>query len=269
MPKEIEFDGEVKEEEKEEEEEPKKEITSFHIKSKPSVLKETIALCKPIATEIKMKIKPTGIKIVAVDAAHVSMIDMTLNNSAFEEFSAEDDIEIGIDMDKLSDLLRIPCEKIIIDYNPEERRAIVKLDHIIRKMGLIDINSMPDPKLPALQLPAKITMSNTEMSKSIMACEQISDHLKLSASKDELEISAEGDYDEVNIPLKKEMLINLDSPDKYNSMYSIEYMKDISKGAKDQIRMSLGTDTPIQIDYKFADDCGSVTYILAPRIEEE
>ena len=245
-----------------------KKEDKFHLMTKPKVIKELIGLVNPLVNEAKLKIKPDGIQIIATDPAHVAMVDLTLKSKAFEEYEATE-TEIGIDLDKMSELLKLPANSIIIDYDPKTNRLIIKLDEIIRRFGLIDTAGLPDQKVPTLDLPAKVIMEEAKLSKSIRACEQISDHLRLTASKDKFVIYAEGDVDTVEIPLAKDMLIELEATEEYSSLFSLDYMNSITKSAKEQITLNIGNDNPMMMEYTFSEGAGNVAYLLAPRIESE
>ena len=110
-----------------------------------------------------------------------------------------------------------------------------------------------------------------DLSRGIRASEMISDHLALTVDKDKLELYAEGDTDTVNLSLSKDMLIEIDSPDKYKSLFSIDYLNKMIKvvKSKDPIKLHLGNDNPMKVDFDFADGKGHVTYLFAPRVESE
>jgi proliferating cell nuclear antigen len=138
-------------------------------------------------------------------------------------------------------------------------------------MGLIDTAGMPDSKVPHLELPAKVVVKASEISKGVRASEAVSDHLALSIDKDSFELSAEGDTDTVNLKLPKSLLVELHAPGKFKSLFSIDYFSNMIKPVKgeDPITINLGNDNPIRVDFDIAEKHGHVTYLLAPRIESE
>ena len=70
------------------------------------LLKDAIASLAVIVDEVRFRIKPEGISVKAVDPANVAMVIFELGSSAFDEYSA-DELEIGIDLNKITDLLGI------------------------------------------------------------------------------------------------------------------------------------------------------------------
>jgi len=244
----------------------------FKATVKADVIKAVVDVTRPLVTEAKFNITPKGVSLRAVDPAHIAMVNIEVKDTAFEEYKA-DEMELGIDIDKLSGVLRLADSDgvISLEYDKKSNRLIVRIGNLVRRMGLIDTAGMPDSKMPTLDLPAKTVVRAGELSKGIRASEMISDHLALTVDKDKFELYAEGDVDTVNLTLSKDMLIELNSPDKYKSLFSIDYLSNMIKPVKseDSVTILSGNDNPIKVDLDFADGKGHVTYLLAPRIESE
>ncbi|MCJ2513332.1 MAG: proliferating cell nuclear antigen (pcna) [Candidatus Thermoplasmatota archaeon] len=244
----------------------------FKAKVKSEVLKGIIDVTSPLVNEVKLNINSKGISLRAVDPAHVAMIDLNINNKAFEEYKA-DDIELGIDMDKLSGIMRLSTagDVISLDYDETANRLIVTIGNLVRKMSLIDTAGMPDPKMPNLNLPAKAIIKASEINRGVKASEAVSDHLAIKVNKDNFELFAEGDTDTVNLKLPKDLLVELKSDNNYKSLFSIDYFSNMIKPVKgeDNVTIHLGNDNPIKLEFDIADKKGHVKYLLAPRIESE
>jgi proliferating cell nuclear antigen len=244
----------------------------FNAKVKSEVLKGIIDVTSPLVNEVKFNINSKGIFLRAVDPAHVAMIDLNINNKAFEEYKA-DDIELGIDMDKLASIMRLSNTGDIVSLNFDEKanRLIVQIGNLVRKMSLIDTAGMPDPKMPNLNLPAKAIIKASEINRGVKASEAVSDHLAIKVNKDNFELFAEGDTDTVNLKLPKDLLVELKSDNNYKSLFSIDYFSNMIKPVKgdDNITIYLGNDNPIKLEFDIADKKGHVQYLLAPRIESE
>ena len=244
----------------------------FNAKVKSEVLKGIIDVTNPLVNEVKFNISPKGISLRAVDPAHVAMVDLQVKNDAFEEFKASE-MELGIDMDKLSSIMRLSNtgDMVDIEYDEDTNRLIIKIGNIVRKMGLIDTAGMPDPKMPNLNLPAKVVLKASELLKGVRASETVSDHLSLTVNKDDFELFAEGDTDTVNLKLPKDLLNELTTKTKCKSLFSIDYFSNMIKPVhgENPITMMIGNDNPIRVEFDIAENKGHVTYLLAPRIESE
>jgi len=244
----------------------------FNAKVKSEVLKGIIDVISPLVNEVKFNISPKGISLRAVDPAHVAMVDLQIKSKAFDEYKA-DEMELGIDMDKLGGIMRLSSagDTVSLEYDEEANRLIVKIGNLVRKMGLIDTAGMPDPKMPNLSLPAKIVIKASELNQGVRASEAVSDHIALTVNEDNFELFAEGDTDTVNLKLPKDMLVELTTSSKCKSLFSIDYFSNMIKSVRgdDKITMQLGNDNPIRVEFDIADSKGHVTYLLAPRIESE
>jgi proliferating cell nuclear antigen len=244
----------------------------FNAKVKSEVLKGIIDVTSPLVNEVKFNINSKGIFLRAVDPAHVAMIDLNIDYKAFEEYKA-DDIELGVDMDKLAGIMRLSTtgDLVSLTFDEKANRLIVQIGNLVRKMSLIDTAGMPDPKMPNLNLPAKAIIKASEINRGVKASEAVSDHLAIKVNKDTFELFAEGDTDTVNLKLPKDLLVELKSDSNYKSLFSIDYFSNMIKPVKgdDNITLHLGNDNPIKLEFDIADKKGHVQYLLAPRIESE
>jgi proliferating cell nuclear antigen len=244
----------------------------FSAKVKADVLKSIIEAASPLVSEVKLNIKTDGISFRAVDSAHVAMIDLNVSSKAFEEYKA-DEMELGVDLDKLNGILRLASSNDIVslEYDEEAHRLVIRIGNLVRRMGLIDTAGMPDPKVPNLNLPSKVIIKSNELSQGIKASQAISDHVALSVDPDGFELYAEGDTDTVNLRLPKDLLSELQAPQKCRSLFSIDYFSNMIKPVKgeEDVTIFLGNDNPVKLEFDFADKNGHVTYLLAPRIESE
>ena len=244
----------------------------FNAKVKSEVLKGIIDVTSPLVNEVKFNITPKGISLRAVDPAHVAMVDLQVKDKAFEEYRASE-MELGVDMDKLGGIMRLSSsdDMVSLEYDEDTNRLIIKIGNLVRRMGLIDTAGMPNPKMPNLNLPAKVVLKASELNQGVRASEAVSDHLALTVNKDNFELFAEGDTDTVNLKLPKDLVVDLNATSKYKSLFSIDYFSNMIKPVRseDPITIHLGSDNPIRVEFDIADKKGHVTYLLAPRIESE
>jgi len=244
----------------------------FNVKVKSEIIKGIIDVTSPLVNEIKFNITSKGMSLKAVDPAHVAMVELNIKSTAFEEYKS-DDMELGVDLDKLSGIMRLANsgDIVTLEYDEKSNRLIVKIGNLVRRMGLIDTAGMPDSKVPNLELPAKAIITASELSKGVRASEAVSDHLALSVDKEAFELFAEGDTDTVNLKLPKDLMVELNSPGKFKSLFSIDYFSNMIKAVKadEPITISLGNGNPIRVDFDIAEKKGHVTYLLAPRVESE
>jgi len=242
----------------------------FQAKARADILKEVVNVVSTLVDEAKFSMNADGLSLRAVDPAHIAMVDLSLGKDAFEEFKAED-AEIGIDIDKLSQFLKLARSDDIVDikHDEDKRRLNIVVGDITRRMSLIDTTGMSDPKVPSLNLPAKLTVNVDDLVQGIKASETVSDHIALVASPEGFEMSCEGDMDQVNWKKAKKDMEMLETPSSVRSLFPLEYfsnmLRAVSSGSS--VTMHLGNDYPVRVEFKIAGGKGEVRYLLAPRIE--
>jgi proliferating cell nuclear antigen len=242
---------------------------TFRAVCKADVLKSVIDSLSTLVDEAKFQIAPEGLQVLAVDAAHVAMVDLTLSKAAFKNFEA-DEMELGIDIDKLSDATRLASAEDEVEFVLEEEGLLrLEIGNLTRRMSLVDTSGMTEPQIPDLDLPARIVMPADELDRGIKAAEGVSDHVALHATTEGFELSAEGDMDSVNLALDKKTLLELDVDEEARSLFSLDYFSNMVKVAKaaGTVEARLGNDYPVRMTFDYANGEGSVTYLLAPRIE--
>jgi proliferating cell nuclear antigen len=244
----------------------------FQAKVKSETLKSIVDVVSTLVDEAKFNVDPKGVALKAVDPAHVAMIDLKIEQSAFEEYEA-DETELGVDLDKIKEVLRLARGGDIISLSQDEdkNRLVVDVGNVTRRMNLVDTTGMSDPKVPNLNLPAKIALTAEELQKGIKAAESISDHIALTATPEGFEMVSEGDTDSVTLKLPKDKLVSLDCKDNVRSLFPLDYFSNMIRAIPvgTVVSMNLGNDYPVKMEFTIADGKGTVSYLLAPRIESD
>lgn len=244
----------------------------FHAKIKSEALKGIVDVVSTLVDEAKFNINADGFDLKAVDPAHVAMIEMKVEKGAFEEFAA-DETELGVDLDKIKEVLRLARSGDIIEMEQDEEksRLILHVGNITRRMNLVDITGMSDPRVPNLSLPALVAVTSDELQKGIRAAESVSDHIALTATPEGFEMYSEGDTDSATLNLPKDLLISLECDERVRSLFPLDYFSNMVRSipAGSVVSINLGSDYPVKLEFEIADKKGSVRYLLAPRIESD
>src|SRR3990172_6196567 len=244
----------------------------FEAKLKAEVLKEVVDVVSTLVDEVKFNVGKDAVSVKAVDPAHVAMVDLSLDRSAFDAYKA-DDGEIGVDMDKMKEILRLAKSGDVISmaHDEDKNRLVVSVGNTTRRMALVDTAGMSDPKVPSLNLPAKLTIRTDELRQAIWASESISDHIALKASAEGFEVVAEGGTDTVSHTVPKDLLEELQAKDAVRSLFPLDYFSNMVKAISSapNVTLYLGSDYPVKMEFKIAAGKGDVKYLLAPRIESD
>ena len=252
-------------------------MSDLNIKMNAKVLKNMLNIINTLSgasSAHKIKFNEIGISFNSVDPAHVAMIKQTIPFKTIEEYQFKEETEIGLDITKILNSLKNikKTDLIDIDYIADTNTVYTKIGPFNNKINTLDLEGIPDPKKPILNLPVKTVINLKEFYDFIDQSGKISDYIEISTYNNKLFLFAESDTDQVKIIYDKKDLKQLDVPDKdqvYISLFSIDYLKMIVRHLKTQYNectLVFGTDNPIEIICE-AETLTEV--LLAPRIDEE
>ena len=91
----------------------------FKAEIRADTLKGLVNVISTLIDEVKFTISPEGMTLKAVDPAHVAMIELNIEAGAFESYMA-DQTEIGLDLDKVKDVLKLSSSGDIISMEQDE-----------------------------------------------------------------------------------------------------------------------------------------------------
>ena len=235
-------------------------------------LKESIEAVTSIVDEAKINLTRDSMSVKAVDPANVAMIELNLKSAAFEEFTATEG-ELCIDLNKLNDILGMAekAETVELEVDEESHKLVISMSGLTYKISLLDPASIrKEPKVPQLNLPARIILTGNDLKRAVKAAEMVSDHMSMGMDGEIFYLKAEGDSDRMWLDMTKDQLISF-KPGDANSLFSLDYLVSVVKsaGKANEVTIELGKDFPAMIKFKIADGNGEVNYLLAPRIESK
>src|SRR3989454_3647640 len=162
-------------------------------------------------------------------------------------------------------------ETIALRREEAKDRLVVTVGNTTRRMAVVDTAGMSDPKVPSLNLPAKVVVRTDELRQAIRASESISDHIALKASPEGFEVVSEGDTDNVSHMVPKDLLEEIQAKEAVRSLFPLDYFSNMVKAISSAptVTLYLGSDYPVKMEFKIAGGKGEVRFLLAPRIESE
>jgi proliferating cell nuclear antigen len=237
-------------------------------------LRDALDSVSVLVDECKIRLEEDELAIKAVDPANVGMVDLSLDAEAFESYEADGGV-IGVNLSRLEDIAGMGAagDLVHLELDEETRKLHIRIDGLSYTLALIDPDSIrQEPDIPDLDLPAEIVLEGSHLDRGIKAADMVSDHIALRVDQeaDTFHIEAEGDTDDVDLELGTEDLITLDGGPA-ESLFSLDYLKDMNKAIPSdaEVTMELGEEFPVKLHFEFAEGLGSVTYMLAPRIQSD
>ncbi len=242
------------------------------ILSNAETFRKSIDAISVLIDEAELVVKSTGVELKATDPSQISMVDFSLPKSAFKKFSGEE-MRLGLDLDYLSQVLSRAQsgDELSLDVDEKKSSLVVSFKgHAERsfKVPLIDIstNEVPNPRI---EFDAEIKINSSLLQNSLKDAALISTHITLAADEKAFYVkanSSKGNLDEKLLPDKKEM-IELKVKKECTSMFPLDYLQDMLKAAPSdsKVELFLKSNAPIKVSYPIGE--ASITYFLAPRID--
>ncbi|MCX8169399.1 MAG: proliferating cell nuclear antigen (pcna) [Candidatus Methanomethylicia archaeon] len=216
---------------------------------------------------------PEGISLRAMDPSHVAMVEVNLPKEFFDYYECEDIMNIGINLDEFRKVLRRASakEKLDIEVTSDRKLKIVFSDRAKRTFSipLIDISG-EELESPSIEFNVYSRILSTVFEDAVKDASLISDHVKITAEKDMLIISASGERGDVEVKLSEDTgsLLELNVKESSISTYSLNYLEDLVKTSKasDILVLEFSNEMPMKLSFELPNN-GRITYYLAPRIE--
>jgi DNA polymerase III sliding clamp (beta) subunit (PCNA family) len=248
------------------------------------VLKNVLTVIGSVTTEAKIVFSKDQIYSITVDPAHVQLIETVLKKELLIRYSVFTDIKdnngtvsLGINVDNL--LLKLKSVKkddtVTLEYDTvnDPCSFTLTVGPFTHKVNTICIDGIPDHKVPRLDLPARFTISTSELKDFLTQAEKVSDHFMIKTESNKVYLTAEGDSD--NVKMVPVTISNLTSNSTHKSLYSLDYFIPAIARLKnlfEYVDIYIGDDNPVRIQgYNFKDSGNGyidIMVLIAPRIEE-
>lgn len=216
-----------------------------------------------------------GLQTQAVDPANVAMANVSLQQSAFESWSLDRSERVGIDVDRLDDVLGLADSGSLLHlrYDAESRRLHVQGGEMACRIATIDPDAIrQEPDIPELDLPAHPTLTGSQLDRAASGADIFSDHVVFGFDADSTAtyVEAQGDTDDVRFEWGPDEMADGSSADGHaHSLLSLDYVTDVVGVLEDDetVQLELGEEMPVRLVQAYADGAGRAEYMISPRIK--
>ena len=232
------------------------------------IIKSAFESISKIIDDITITCDSEGMRINALDRSHITFILMDLNKTLFDEYTCDTPEKLPIDgveflkilkTGKTNDTLELTVDEgnLIVTFNGDATRTF--------KIRLIDLE-YDNPQPPIIQHPCKINIPSGLMKDYINDMQIFDEKITFLVDEDYLIIRGEGQLGDGEI----KYLHGENIKESLKSMFSIPKLQEIFKANKfsKECILYIGEDMPIKIEFKLATGDGELSYLLAPRLEE-
>ncbi len=245
--------------------------------SDAKMFRDAITAISTLVDEGTFKIDSEGIKLRAMDPSRVAMVDFAMQKTTFEEYIADKDMKICLNLTELLKLLKRAGKdeavELLLDENTGQFIATM-IGKYIRTFRMPTLEaSEEEVPTPKIVFNAKATVTTEGLHQSLEDVALVSDYVRLEADGEKLVMNAKGDIMGANVELRKgsDALLSLEVKEPSKSSFPLSYLSEIVKAAaatSDIVTIEFSNDMPIRLDFKQRYD-GTLIYYLAPRIEVE
>ena len=236
------------------------------------VFRKSMEAISVLIDEAELVINDKGIELRATDPSQISMVDFSLPKKAFSKFNSVD-TKLGLDLDYLNQVLSRAQSADELTLSLDEKKAFLMVSfkgnaQRAFQVPLIDISSNEVPH-PKIEFDAELLVSASFLQSAFKDAALISSHVTLGCDESKFFVKATSSKGNLNEEVKqnKDSLPELKAKKECKSMFPLDYLQDMLKGADSATKVSLflKSNAPVKTSYNIGD--ASITYFLAPRIE--
>lgn len=237
----------------------------------PDILNKSISSVTALVDEAEIRFEAGGMRIETVEAANVGAISLDLLQEAFYSYNCDGET-ICVDLARMEEILSKTTMQgnYLIEKDDDSHRMVLSNGGYEFKLSLLDPGSVrrgPDPI--NFDNPASVKMEADQFTEAIRVAAMFSDHIRMGfdTNNDIFFMNAKGDNDDMHLNFGKEDVEEMSVAKAYGN-YSLNYLEDIRKAipASAMVRLGIGEELPLTIQYSIANENGRINFGLAPRI---
>ncbi len=234
----------------------------------PRLFADIISIISELVTEVKIKVTKEGLSLTAVDPANVAMVHFKMPSDLFSEYNLDKDEVLGVNLENLKAVLRRCKPGASLTVERQENALKLGINDRIKRdfsLALLDINA-EEKEMPQWEFNSIVKLNADALVEVVEDCAIVSDACTFIAEPSKFVVEAYGlnsaraefSSDEAEIHSASSM-----------ARFSLEYMNKFIKGAKisNRAHLSFSNNHPMRLDFP----TGNVmlSFVLAPRIEQD
>lgn len=244
-------------------------MKTVQLKIDVKYIKEILNLVGTLVREAKVDFTPDGLSIKVMDPARTCMIGIKVDKDAFQEYSTDSEIAVGLDVGSMRNFLKIIASGIV-ELSGDSKKIGVRVGSLSGGFKVTDPVTLATPKIPELNYSDSFIVEKSVLLQGIKAAGTIAEVVQLSNSPSGVKISAhrEPDQETMELDIPKEQTKEFVYTSETKSLFALEYFLKFVQAMESatDLQVFIGQDYPVRIEGKFLNDKGKITFLLAPRI---
>jgi proliferating cell nuclear antigen len=244
-----------------------------HLKTIQAVaLKSLVEILRDIINDVNIYFDKSGMRIVALDVARVTLIQVVLHAENFEEYTCPENVVLGVNMSNIFKLLKSISNTDIISLTNTEEDLVIHVSNSSKRSSstfhvkLLDLNEdlleIPDEDSESKMY---TSISSIEFQKIVRDMSNIGSEMKIERKGNMLHFGSIGDFATKDTSLEQNETVNETSCGVFSLKYISLFTKATILCPLVQIIQGVGEDQPIVLKYNVA-NLGTMCFYLAPQI---
>lgn len=238
-----------------------------------TAIKTTFEVLKDILNDVIIYFKKDGIKLVTLDTARTSLIDMRLPSENFEEYSCDEEVEAGVNVTNVHKLVKtittndvliitINCKEYMnIEIHSEQKKTSTKFS-----LKLLDINEH-QIEVPETNMTMNTPMPSVDFQRICRDMANIDENIEITRSGKTLSFVCHGDFanQETNIQCTDESTATM------SGVYSLRYINIFTKATSMCATVQIMQEEQnrfLILKYNVA-NLGDLKFYLATKVSED
>jgi proliferating cell nuclear antigen len=235
-------------------------------------LRAVVEAIKPIVDEAVFTATSDGITFRAMDASHVSLLDISWKRDGFIEYECNEEVTFGVRIDELLKLLkRIDKEQQVeISIADGEMQITASEGKRTRnyKLKLLDVSKAETP-VPKLSFNTRVTMLYDALVDALKDIDVITNVVEIYTNEAMIRFYGKGDAGDAEVVYWKDenTSIEMFNVKESKTAYSLEYLLQMLNAVDaDNVILEYSSKMPLRLQFLLPFRC-DMQYYLAPRAE--
>lgn len=254
-------------------------ITQF---SKCELFSQLFQHVKLFTDHININFGEEGVFIQTMDSSHISIFELNLPKSWFDEYELNESTTIGIHSSILYKILHSRDKDHQLNLNmPSSGHDKLNLDFTSTnpkvfnrnyEISLMDIES-DQLQIPEIEYDAEFSLPSYNFAQLIDDFKMFGNTLEVKCSEENISLNAtsqETGKMHVDIPIDDILSYAINEDQTLKQSFSIDHLQNICSYHKisKEMEINLKAENPIKINYPLDEDNAYIRFYLAPKIDD-
>jgi proliferating cell nuclear antigen len=236
-------------------------------------LRAVVEAIKPIVDEAVFTANSEGITFRAMDASHVSLLDISWKRDGFLEYECNEEVTFGVRIDELLKLLKRIEKDTQVEISIADGEMQITASEGKRtrnyKLRLLDASKSETP-VPKLSFNTRVTMLYDALVDALKDIDVISSVVEIYTNEAMIKFYGKGDAGDAEVVYWQDENTNIEMFNEVKesvTAYSLEYLLQMLNAVDaDNVILEYSSKMPLRLQFLLPFRC-DMQYYLAPRAE--